>query len=490
MSVSSDAESRSNLSRLAVQSTFWSYGSFVSGKLLVFISTVILARLLVPEQFGLMGFCLIAIQYLDVLNGFGVDSAVISRRDREEETANAAFVVAIATGVSLFVIAWFIAPVIAAFFNEAQVVELFRVLAIVIPLSALGSVPMALIQRGLRFKAKFIPDIGRSIAKGSVSIVLAWQGFGVWSLVIGQIAGELVVVIAVWVIARWRPTRRFDREVFRQILRYGANLIGVGITGALIINIDYLLVGKVLGAAALGYYTLAYRIPELAIRNTNFVIGRVAFPFLSRAQADADHLRSMYGSMLRYVALFTFPAGLGLALIAPLFIRTFYTETWEPAIVVMQLIALALAVSSIGHLPGVVYKAINRPEVLNKLSLAKLIVTTLVLGVAIRWDVEGVAAGQLLLATMFVTVDVVVVARLLSFAPSATFRAISPALAASLVMAAGVLVLQVTVGPAGVSGLVLTIVSAVAIYAGAVSIVSRETVIRARTVVRSALARA
>lgn len=482
-------QGREDLSRQAVQSTVWAYGSFVSGKLLVFISMIVLARLLVPEHFGQLGYCLIAIQYLDILNSAGVGSALISRRDRIEEAANAALLIGLASGVVLFAAAWVSAPALARFFDEPAVTNLFRALAVVIPLSSVGTVPSALIQRGMRFKAKFIPDVGRSLAKGIISILLAWQGFGVWSLVFGQIAGEVVATVILLYLARWRPTRAFNRSVTRQMMGYSGHIIGVGLTGALITNVDYLIIGRVLGAAALGYYTLAFRIPELVIRNTNFVIGRVAFPLLAQVQSNAAELRSAYAALLRYVALFTIPAGVGLALVAPEFVRSFYTSKWEQAIPVMQLVAIALAISSIGHLPGIIYKSINRPSILNKLSAVKLVATIGVLLYCVRWGIVGVAAGQVGLSMLFVALDTFVVARVLAFPTSDMLRALTPALASTAAMSLAVIAVDAALPGDGMFSLLLMVASAVAVYGLTLAFVSRETVLRARSVVRNALAR-
>lgn len=486
----STATQRADLSKQAVQSTVWAYGSFVSGKLLVFVSTIILARLLLPSEFGLMGYCLIAMQYLDILNGFGVGHAIIARRDKVEEAANAAIVVGLASGMVLFVLAWFGAPLLAAFFEDDRVTNLFRALAVVIPISAIGAVPSALIQRSLRFKAKFVPDIGRSIAKGVISVVLAWQGFGVWSLIVGQIAGEVVATLVLFALAGWRPTTRFDRRVTREVMGFGSHIISIGIAGAIITNLDYLLVGKVLGAAALGLYTFAYRIPDLIIRNTNFVIGKVAFPLLAQVQSDTDELKLAYGTMLRYVSLFTIPAGIGLALIAPRFIDVFFPDRWEPATVVMQLISLSLAISAVGHLPGIIYKAINRPEILNWLSVIKLIATGGVLWYCVRLGISGVAAGQVALAVFFVVIDMVVVARVLGFSIRDMLRAIAPSLACTQVMAGAVVLLDRGLAPSGIGGLLAIIAIAAAVFVATLVSVSGETVANARSVVRSAMTRA
>jgi O-antigen/teichoic acid export membrane protein len=484
------SEPRPDLGKQAVQSTAWAYGSFVSGKLLVFISTIILARLLVPEEFGQVAYCLIAIQYLDILNGFGVSSAVVSRRDRIEEAANAALWIGLGTGTLLYLLSWVSAPYLADFFNEPAVTDLFRVLAIVIPISALGAVPTALIQRSMRFKAKFVPDVGRSIAKGLFSVVLAWQGFGVWSLIIGQIAGEVAATVILIALARWRPTRAFDPQVTRQMLRYGGNIIVVGVSGALITNLDYLIVGRVLGATALGYYTLAYRVPELVIRNTNYVIGKVAFPLLAQVQDQTAELKRAYGMLLRYVSLFTVPAGVGLALISPLFVHTFFTDKWESAIPVMQLIAIALGISSIGFLPGIIYKSINRPEILNRLSMVKLVATVGALLLAVRWEIEGVAAAQVALAIFFVVLDTIVVQRVLGFTIDDMLRSLMPCVVSTSVMTVGVVLLNLALDPSGLAGLILVVAIAVLIFALTLAVVSRETVTKARKVVRSAFARA
>lgn len=484
------AAQRADLSKQAVQSTAWAYGSFVSGKFLVFISTIILVRLLLPSEFGLMGYCLIAMQYLDILNGFGVGHALIARREKIEEAANAAIIIGLGSGLVLFALAWFSAPLLAAFFADDRITNLFRALAIVIPISAVGAVPSALIQRGLRFRAKFVPDIGRSIAKGGISIVLAWQGFGVWSLIAGQIAGEVVATLVLFALAGWRPTRRLDRQVTREVMGFGTHIISIGIAGAIIVNLDYLLVGKVLGAAALGYYTFAYRIPELIIRNTNFVIGRVAFPLLAQVQSDADELRLAYGTMLRYVALFTIPAGIGLALIAPRFVDAFFPDRWEPATQVMQLISLSLAISSVGHLPGIIYKSINRPEILNQLSAIKLVATGGLLWYCVRWGIVGVAAGQVALAVLFVVIDMVVVARVLNYRAWDAMRAIAPALACTQVMAGTVVLLDRGLAPNGIGGLLAIVIVASLVYVATLMTVSGETIASAREVVRSAMSRA
>jgi len=472
------------MSRHALRGSLWTYLAFASGKALSFVTTVILARLLLPEELGLVGYCLIALQYLGLLNLFGMDAALISRRDRLEEAANAALLLNIATGGLLFVVAWVGAPWVARFFHAESVTHLLRLLAISLPITALGAVPDALVQRELRFKARLLPEFARSLVKGAVSVGLAWRGMGALSLIVGQIAGESSATVLVWILARWRPTLVFNARVAREVTRFGAHIVAIGILGALFGNIDFIFVGRMLGAGALGYYTLAYRIPELVLANTNVVVARVAHPLFCRLQSDAQQLRAAYFNYVRYMSLLIFPAGVGLAITAAPFILLFYSSRWSPSILSMQLISIALAVSSIGFVPGVLYKAFNRPEILTRLALVKTIPAIPIFWYGTRWGIAGVAFGQIVTTVINVTLDVVVVSRVLHFKLSENLRALVPAAVASGVMGVVGLALAPILLPAGVLGLVTLIAAGVTVYGLTLILVSRESIVRARKVLQ------
>lgn len=471
-----------DLSRAAVHGSLWTYLAFICGKLLSFATTVILARLLLPEQFGLVGYCLIALQYLSLLNLFGMDVALISRRDKLQEAANAALMVNIATGAVLLAAGWAGAPLIADFFDAPQVVPLFRALAVSLPLSALGAVPDALLQRELRFRARLVPEFGRSFVKGGVSVLLAWRGFGPWSLVVGQIAGEGAATAGAWILARWRPSFAFERRVTREMTVFGLHIVAISLLGALFSNIDQLFVGRILGAQALGYYAIAYRVPELVLASTNNVVARVAHPLFSRLQSSAGQLRNTFVSYLRYMSLIIFPAGVGLAIISAPFILIFYSAPWAPSIRPMQLISIALAVSSVGFIPGVLYKANNRPEILTKLALLKLLPDMAVLWYGTRWGINGVAAAQIATAFINITLDVLVVRRVLGLRLGAILRALAPATACSAAMGLAGFLLAARWASMGPVGLVLLILLGVTVYGASLLLVSRESVAEAAKV--------
>jgi O-antigen/teichoic acid export membrane protein len=481
--------SNKDISKQAVKGTLWTYVAFAGGKLLTFVSTLILARLLSPEQFGIVGYCLIVIYFLDTFNTFGVGTALISRRDRLEEAANAAFWISIGSSALLCAIAWVAAPFIAGFFDEPLVTDLVRTLMIAQLIAAVGAVPNALSQRHLKFKVRLIPELGRALTKGGVSVLMALMGYGVWSLVYGQIAGEIFTSVALWVIMRWRPTALLDGLVSRQIFAVGGHAALATLIGIVQANIDYILIGRMLGSAPLGLYMLAFRIPDLVIRNFNWVTQKVAHPILAQLQSDPSRLSEIYLKYLRYITLITVPAGVGIALIAQPFIETFYTPEWLPAVFPMQMIALALAIQSAGYIPGVLYKAINRPDIINRLAPIKLTYATLILWAGTRWGISGVALGQILVSSLDLCLDCWMASRVVATPLPAIGRAILPAAAAALLMAAVVLSVGVVLPLSGLAALLTICLLGGAAYAGAVALVSRETAARAGAMFRQVLAR-
>ncbi len=483
----SQSVDKRQLSQQAIHGTFWIYLSFVAGKSLTFVTTIILARLLVPEQFGVMGYCIIAIQYLDILSSFGMETALISRRNRFDEAANATFFVSIAINLLLFAATWAVSPAIAAFFREEAVIELIGVLALTLPINALGIVPRAIIQRNLKFKLNLWSNLSRNFVKGAVAILLAWQGFGVWSLVYGQIAGELTDVAILWSLVRWRPTFKVELSVTTEILQYGIHIVGAGIIGALLTNVDYIFVGRILGASALGYYTLAYRVPELLIRNFNTVIDKVSMPVISKFQTDIPALRSVYLRYINYLALFVFPAGLGLALIADIFIKTFYTSDWLPSIIPMQVIAVALSISAIGYVPGVLYKANNRPDILTKLAFFKLPFAVVVLWLGTQAGIIGVAIAQLALATFNLTLDSLMVTHIVKLHLGDIAKALQPALIGTLTMGGVLIIVKLLVKPEGIWGLVLMAILGALIYFVVLLIAEREMTTRISKLILTAI---
>jgi PST family polysaccharide transporter len=479
----------SSLTQKTVKGFFWAYLSFMGGKGLSFLTTIVLARLLLPEDFGLIGYCLIVIQYVDILNSAGIATALIARRDKVQEAANAAFLANILFGLGCFALTWVIAPLVAQFFKTPEVVPLFRALGLTLPLTGLGIVPDTMLRREMKFQTVLISDISRNFMKGAVAIVMALLGYGAWSLVGGQLVGVLTGTLLSWFLAGWRPTFTFDREATRSILSYGSHIILLETAGAFRNNVDYLLVGRVLGAASLGFYTMSYRIPELLIRSLNYVIGNVSLPALAITQADKARMQKFYFGYIRFLSMFVFPIGAGLAFTAPVFIPLFLSEKWTPAIVPTSLIAIALSITALGYVPGVLYKATSRPDILNKLALVKMPVAISILWVSTRWGIVGVAAGQILIGLISVSLDLLTANRVMRYQLRELFSAISPAFVSTLFMAGVLFLVQQSLPVEGWVQLVVMVLLGGLSYFGVFWLLHRDTLYQGVSTFRSALKR-
>jgi lipopolysaccharide exporter len=239
-------------------------------------------------------------------------------------------------------------------------------------------------------------------------------------------------------------------------------------------NVDYIIVGRILGATSLGIYTLSYRIPELIIRSVNLVMEKVLFPLLSQMQSDTDRLRSIYFGYIRYMAMFTFPMGFGLALVSQLFVESFLPGKWLQVVTPMILISIALAISSIGHAPGILYKAINRPEILNQLSLIKIPTIALIVWYATRWGIIGVAVGQIIFAFITLLLDGYMVSRVIKFDIREMWYSLIPATFCTVGMVGVVGAVKLIFTPSGIGGLIFTIFVGAVAFLVTLSFVDRN----------------
>lgn len=400
------------LGRSSVKNVLWNGATFGLSKMVVLVTTIILARLLQPEDFGLLAIGLVVIGYLDFINDFGISAAVIQHDGDPDEAANTAFWINLALGGALAAVGYLTAPLLASFFSEPRATDLIRVLSLSFPITSIGSIHEARLRRDLRFSRRVVPEFLKGVAKGAVSITLALLGYGVWSLVWGQLAGALAAALAYWVAYPWLPRRRLDRKTSRSLLGFGSQMTLVGLLGGLHKNLDYLVVGRQLDSRQLGLYTMAFRVPQLLIESIVDISGQVAFPAFSQVRSEPDRVRVGLQRMLRLIGIVIVPLGLGVALTADAFVHVFYGERWVDAIPVMQVLAIYMLIQSMSKTCGDVYKAMGRPGILNRLSIVKLAVSLPLLIVAVPHGIVAVAVAQLVSATILTTLRLILAARI------------------------------------------------------------------------------
>jgi PST family polysaccharide transporter len=373
-----------------------SYGSFLVSRALVFLSTLVLARLLAPKDFGLVGLALLIVGFLDVAKNLGVTSALIFRQDIADEDADEVFVLNLLSGLVFFGLCWVLSPLAAAFFYDGRVTALTRVLGFSFVLSGLGGVHLAILQRQMNFLRRLMPDLLQSLLKGVVSISLALAGVGYWSLVWGQLAGIAVSTLAAWALWPWIPALTLRWRSARGLLAYGLHITAIDLLGVTVGNIDYVIVGRLLGKTPLGLYTMAYTIPQMLTLSLSIALSRVLFPAYARVKGDPEKLRQGYLSVLRYSTLALVPVGLGLFAVAPALVHTLYNKQWWPAVPALQALAIYASIFAIGWNAGDIWKATGRPDIVWKLTIGQAVVLApaLLLGAHLGGFV-GVAVMQI-----------------------------------------------------------------------------------------------
>jgi PST family polysaccharide transporter len=434
-------DAKTNFAAETLRGTFWTYAAYFSGKLLVFISTVILARLLTKDDFGVVGYALVTISFLDVLSDLGVGPALIYERENPK-TADTAFWLGLAVGVGLFILAWLIAPLAGLYFKDMRAVPVIRVLALTFPLSALSNIHDSLLRKHLAFKNRFIPDFARAVGKGVFSVLLAAFGFGAWSLILGQLAGTAVTVLAYWKVLPWRPSFNFVSNTARSLLSYGISIVSVDTLAMLLLNVDYLFVGRFMGAAALGVYSLAFRIPDLLITQFCNVISKVIFPVYVKMRDESRNLARGFLMTMQYVSIVTVPLGIGLALVSEPFVLTFLTEKWVEAIPVMQAISIYALLFSLSYNAGSLYKAQGHPEILTRLALVRLalLVPALYWATARIGTIAAVGWTHAVVALLAGLLNLYVAGRMINTPFRTLLEALRPAVVSGLMMTLAVLV--------------------------------------------------
>lgn len=338
------------------------------------ITTVVLARLLMPEDFGLFALGLVMLNLFDYVRDFGVTAALVQHRDSLSRLAPTGLTMSLLFGVVVTVAALLLAPTISELMGHPELTGIVRVLAAALLISSFNSLPQATLRRSLEFRRRLVPEVGGALVKVVVAIGCALVEQGVWSLVWAQLTGSLVTTCLYWAVARPSFRMGLDRSVVVSLLRFGMPVTALTFVAFLEYSLATTMIGRRLGSEAAGYYSLGYRLADITILGLCAVIGEVLFSALARMQDDRPRLVNGYLATVSVVVTVTFPVSLGIALLAPDIVALLYGARYSAAAAPLTWVAISAAVHSATFHSGEVYKAIGRPALLTYLSATMLVV--------------------------------------------------------------------------------------------------------------------
>ncbi len=399
------------------------------------VTTVILARLLSPSDFGLASMAMVVIGFVFMFRDLGTSSAIIRQEGLSEELLSSIFWVNVAFGLLVTITLYFFAPLAAGFYHEPRVAPVLKLLAISLLISSLGVLHQSILERDLSFNKLAKIEVASVIVGSVVGIGSAVMGYGVWSLVYQTLTSVIMTTLLLWLSSSWRPKFIFRWLEIKSIGSYSLSLVGFNIVNYFARNIDNLLIGRFLGAQSLGYYNLAYRIMLYPLQSISTVISRVTFPAYSKLQEDNDKFRYAYLDVVRSIALFTFPLMLGLTALSRLLIFTFFGSQWSPSIILLIILAPVGLVQSIGTTVGSVYQAKGRTALMLIWGIGASLLTIIAIIVGLQWGIIGVAAAYATISIILTYPGFAIPCKLINLPVNDIGKAIWPILLGSSLMA-------------------------------------------------------
>lgn len=365
-----------------------------------FITTVILARLLLPKMFGTIAIASVIIQSLDLMTEFGFGAAYIQRQESNEEAdeiaANTTLCLTFMLNVVLFLLGIVLAPVIANFFKIEHLEKVLRTMFVLFLVYPFSNVATVILRKRLDYGKHSICEIITSFSYMVVSIPLALLNFGVWSLVFGYMTSKIVFMMMVVRMSGWSPRLKFDKKRAKKLFEYGKFIWGSNLVSTITNPMDKMLIGRFMGAANLGYYSIAYNLCRMPVTQISFLVNRIAFPALSKVQNDKARLMKGFMKSLSHVSIISLPIAFGLMAVAEKLVLCVYGNKWVQVIPLIKVIAFYGMTVSLSSLTTPFFDAVGKPNILLYAKILHYALKILLMFSFIRYGALGICYAILI----------------------------------------------------------------------------------------------
>lgn len=406
-------DSFSDIRQKSARGIKWQISTEILARLIQLIITFVLARLLLPSDFGLIGMAFIFTQLAFVLFDLGLSSALIQKKDVQKihfQTVNSVFT---ATALFFYITVYFLAPWIGMFFHQPQLVKVLRWLGIVFFFYGLRATPTVQLTRAMRFKALGLIRLFSVFVYGGIAVGLAWQKFGVWSFVFGIIGQEATLTLLMIFIVGKLILPHWDSEKLKELTGFGSQVLGSRIMGYLNVNLPNIIIGRWMGPSMLGYYSVGYQLVDFPVQRISKNILRVMFPAFSRLQDDRPKYQQLYRDTVTGLLLVVFPVFAGMALVAPEFVSLFYGAKWRMLIPVLQILTIVGLARSVWVMASVIFLSKGKPKWELLINVVYFVVLSAALLVVYSHGLLTVVTTISFLIFIFVIIAVVISSRLI-----------------------------------------------------------------------------
>jgi O-antigen/teichoic acid export membrane protein len=455
----------SKFARQAAGAAWWSAVEIAARYGVQFLVTLVLARLLLPSDFGLAALLVIFTSLGAVLVDSGFGTALIQRQHTSADDETTVFVFSILAAAMLCGLLAFAAPFIAGFFRAPALSPLLRLASLTLVLSAAGAVPDALLTMRMNFRARTQAQLVASLVSGTVAVTLALNGAGVWSLVWQLVTAAAIRSLCLWVCSRWRPAGRFNRASLTGLAKFGSFMLLSSLLNSIYVQLQPLLIGRLFDTRSLGFFTLAQNSQQAPMSLVGGVLTRVGLPVFSALAHAPSRMLDALRPILR-LSMFVFvPCMVGIAITAEPLVTLVYGPRWLPAAPILSILALAGTLWPVHVLNLEAIKAQGRSDLFFRLALAKVSLAIVLVVLGSPWGAIGVAWATLVASVLNAAINTYYSWKLLGFGPRAQMREQAPTFALAITAAlVGWAVLHWM--PATSISMVLSIACAGVVYLG------------------------
>lgn len=457
-----------------VSSLAWKLFERAGTQGLQFFVQLVLARLLVPEDYGVIALLAIFISSANVFVQSGLSTALIQRLDVDETDFSSVLYMSLSLACIVYALLFLCAPAISQFYRMPQLSAFLRVLSLTLFSGAFSSVQHAVLARRMEFRKSFFSSLGAVLISGPIGIMMAYSGYGAWALVFQQLTHQALVAGILLATVRWRPSMRFSLERVRSLFSYGWKILASSLLDTLYNEMRSLVIGKLYTADALGYYNRGRQFPYMIIQNINGPIQTVMLPTLSSCQNDRRRVKAMVRRSIVTSSFVVFPTMIGLAVVARPLVQVLLTDKWLPSVPFLQINCLAYALWPIHTANLQAINALGRSDIFLKLELFKKLLGIVILGVTVAYGIYAIAVGGIVSSLVFTLINSHPNRRLLNYSVKEQIRDVFPPLALSLAMGLVIHMMNYYMQMAAHATLIVQVATGLCIYVGLAKVLKLE----------------
>ena len=394
---------------------FWKFGERIIAQVVSFLVSLLLARLLLPEEYGIVALVLVFINIANVFVSNGLGEALVQRKDASEQDFSTMFFCSAGISILLYLILFFGAPSIAKFYDNPELVAVLRVLALQVPLSSVKTIQQAYVQRKMMFRKFFWSTLGGTLLSGIVGIALAFMGYGVWALVAQYLVNSFVDTLILFLTLDWRPHLDFNSKSAKEMMGYGWKLVLSNFINTFYVELKSLLIGKFYTEADLAAYNKGNQFPSLLITNINVSIGSVMFPAMASHGGDAKAVKNLTKKSVSITSYILVPMLAGLIATAEPLIRLLLTDKWLVCVPFLQISCFywMFQPSQTANVQAI--KAMGRSDICLKLEIVKKVIGITLLLITIPINVYAVVITNAIFAGISALLNIIPNGRLIQY---------------------------------------------------------------------------